>query len=50
MSKVKVKDFLIALGKKAGVEIDVKNPDLVDLLSSNTDIPASISDSLNTAL
>lgn len=50
MSKIKIKDFITALAKKAGVEIDTKNPELVDFLAANSELPTSITDALNANL
>lgn len=48
--RVKLKDFIINLAKKAGVEIDVNNAELVDFLATTTEIPQSVADDLNAKL
>lgn len=47
---MKVTELILDLAKRAGVEIDVKNPALADFLSTTATIPAEIAGSLKTGL
>lgn len=50
MSKVKIKDLILGLAKKAGVTIDTNNPEFVDFLATSAELPKTIVDALETNL